>query len=397
MSDLNWKSFVGRSCLIAVVVALFVGRLSAAETLSPVSPADAGLSAEVLQQGVKLFAEAVERDDIRGAVVLVARDGRIALHEAVGWRNKRRESPMLPDTLFRMASNTKAVVATAVLILQEEGKLLVDDEVCKHLPAFDNEQCRGMTIKHLLTHTSGLRIPTLFVQPLLEKSDEHPDAPNLLLEVNRFAEIGPEVAPGRTYKYNNPGYNTLGAIIEVCSQQPLEEFLTDRIYRPLGMHDTSNRPVESKYDRLSVIYARKDEKWTVRLGQNGRTRVPFVRASGGMISTAGDYVRFCQMYLDGGTLDGVRVLSPESVAAATSPQTRSILSPEEAAKNADFYGFGWRVAADGTYSHGGSDGTFAWIDPARRLIVLVFTQSPGGKLPRSEFIELVNSACLETE
>jgi CubicO group peptidase (beta-lactamase class C family) len=191
--------------------------LVANDVLHVGKPADAGMSAEMLQQGLKLFEDAVEKDDIRGAVLLVARNGKIVFHEAVGWRNKETQLPMQPDSLFRMASNTKAFVATAVMMLSEEGKLSPDDLLYKHLSAFDNEKFNEIKIRHLLSHTSGLRIKTLFLEPLMKKSSEFPDAPTLQLEVNLFAGVGPKFPPGTTYSYNNPGYNTLGAVVEVES------------------------------------------------------------------------------------------------------------------------------------------------------------------------------------
>ncbi len=116
-------------------------------------------------------------------------------------------------------------------MLREDGKFSLDDEIGRHLPTFNNEKCQGMTIRRLLNHTSGLRIPGLFLEPLMKKSPQHPDAPNLQLEINRFAEVGPEEKPGGLYSYSSAGYNALGALIEVCSKQPPEMFPTERIYR----------------------------------------------------------------------------------------------------------------------------------------------------------------------
>lgn len=357
------------------------------------APAAAGMSAEKLDQGVALFRTAVEKDEIRNAVVLVSRRGQIVLHEAVGWRNKEKQLPMQRDTLFRMASNTKAVVATGVLMLVQDGCLSLDEPVGAYLPAFDNDKCRHMTVRHLLTHTSGLRIKTLFLEPLMQPSPGFPNAPNLQREVNRFAEIGPQKRPGTTFSYNNPGYNILGALIEVRSSQSLETFLTQRIYAPLGMSDTSNHPLEEKVERMSVVYERKKDKWRIRFAQTTKMRVPFIRASGGMISTAGDFAKFCQLYLNKGHYNGCCLLAPQFVEEATTAQTKSAYSAEELKKRESFYGLGWFVANDGHYSHGGSEGTYAWIDPGRELIGLIFTQSPGGKIPRNEFRKIVNSAC----
>lgn len=386
-----------RGCSLALIL-LSAAPLAAADGLPRAKPADVGVSAEKLRAGLRLFEDAVKRDDIKGAVLLVARDGKIVFHEAVGWRNQQEKLPMRKDTLFRMASNTKAVVATAVLMLADAGKLSVDDPIGKHLPAFNNRKCRAIRIRHLLSHTSGFRIKTLFLEPLMKPSKQHPHAPTLQLEVNRFAAVGPEKKPGTTYSYNNPGYNTLGALVEVVSGQPLETFLTQRIYTPLGMRETTNHPVPARFARMSVVYERvkKTGTWTIRHRQNSAMRVPFVRASGGMVSTAADFARFCQMFLNRGTLDGNRILSRAAVARMTRPQTQQVYPPEQRAKRKTFYGFGWNVSRDGVIAHGGSEGTFAWVDPKRKLIGLIFTQSPGGNVPRAEFMKLVTAACRTT-
>ena len=380
-----WCAFI--YCVLAVDSA------SAGDVLAPGSSAEVGISAEKLDAGVALFREAVERDELRGAVLLVARNGKVVLHEALGWRNKEEKLPMEGDTLFRMASNTKPAVAAAVLMLAEEGKLGLEDEIGKHLPAFDNPRYKGVQIRHLLSHTSGMRISTLFVEPLMKPSAEHPEAPSLQLEVNRFAAIAPEEKPGTTYSYNNPGYNTLGALVEVCSGMPLEEFLTERIYRPLGMVDTTNHPVPEKVKRMSVVYKRNGSSWKILFAQDTATKAPFVRASGGMVSTAADYARFCQMFLGGGEYGDKRLLSEESVALATSPQTEPTGKKNGQGERKNYYGYGWAVREDGIFSHGGSEGTFAWVDPNRGVVGLVLTQSPGVKLLRGEFMEAVAAAC----
>ena len=227
----------------------------------------------------------------------------------------------------------------------------------------------------------------------MEKSAQYPDAPNLVLEVNRFAEVGPAEAVGKTYRYNNPGYNTLGAIIEVVSGEPLEAFLTSRIYQPLAMVDSSNHPPADKLDRMAYVYARKEGQWTVRFKQETRMHTPFTRGSGGMVSTARDYARFCEMYLNQGQLQESQFLTAASVRQGTSPHTRSVYTAEQAQNRGEFYGFGWKVHPDGSFSHSGSEGTFAWVDPNLRIIGLVFTQSPGGDNPRNAFRQIVTDAC----
>ena len=359
------------------------------------TPAEAGMSAGVLAGGVALYEEAIARGDLVGAVLLVAKDGKVVLHEALGWRDRARDIPMEPNTLFRMASNTKPVVATGVAMLVEDGKLAYGDLVREHIPSWDNYRAGFVNIGHLLSHASGLRIPTLFLQPYMQPSAEHPDAPTLLLEAARFGHVGAEVAPGTSYSYNNPGYNTLGALTEMASGMPLDDYLDRELYAPLGMHDSYHHEVDEKMDgkldRMSVVYYERDGEggWMPGWTPGDSPQVPFVRASGGMISTADDYVIFCQMFLNGGVYGGKRFLSEESVELVTSPRIRTNPGSEGPA---GYYGYGWSVSQEGVFSHGGSDGTNAFVDPSRNLIVLVFTQTPRGNNPVSRFREIVNLA-----
>ena len=267
-------------CLCGILL-MNVCELSGGDVLEPGKPADVGMSTERLDGAVGLFEEAVRSDQIRGVVLLVARQGKVVLHEALGWRDKEQRVPMGRDTLIRTASNTKPIVAAAVQMLAEDGKLSLEDEIGRRLPAFANDKYRGVTIRHLLTHTSGLRIPASFLDPLLPKSAQNPDAPNLQLEVGRFADIGPQEPPGSTYRYSSAGYNILAALIEVASQQPLELFLSERIYQPLGVEDASSQPLPENFDRMAVVYQRLNGNWKVRFRRSDPSRTPFARGSGG--------------------------------------------------------------------------------------------------------------------
>jgi len=368
-------------------------------TLSISTPQDVGMDQDILKAGVKLYEKSINEDELKGVVLLVARNGKVVLHEALGWRNKEQKLPMKKDTMFRMASNTKPVIATAISMLVEADKFSFDDNVRKHTPSFDNHRSGFIKIRHLLTHTSGFRINSLFLNPLMEKSEQYPDAPNLQLEVARFGEVGAEEIPGTTYQYSNPGFNTLGALIEIASGQELEAFLKKQIYQPLGMIDSYNHEIAEKLDRklnrMSVVYRKRNEGWRIDWKPGDPPTLPFVRASGGMISTAWDYAIFCQMFLNKGIYNGKRLLKPVTVDLMTSPQTTHIYSKKEREQRDSFYGYGWSVSKDGIFSHGGSDGTFAWIDPNHQIIGLIFTQSPGGKNWRDKFMNLVNESIID--
>ncbi len=392
------------ACCVALVYMLGFACSGWAGDPDLVPPGRVGISADKLNDALASYRQVVDSDEIRGAVLLVARRGQVVLHQPLGWANLETKQPMATDTLFRMASNTKAVVATGVMQLAERGLLELDDPIGKHLPAFDNQRCRKMTIRQLLTHTSGLRIKSLFLSPLRRKSKQYPRAPNLQIEVDRFADVGPAVESGTSFSYNNPGYNTLAALIEVKSGRPVEDFLKRHVYRPLGMRDTTHRPPRKQLDRMAVVYERIKSgdaggaskpgaaRWKVRFDQSGKMRVPFVRGSGGLVSTSSDYLKFCQVFLRMGRAGDKRILRPESVALMTRPQTRSLYSDKQLQARTRFYGLGWVVRDSGVFGHGGSEGTYVYIDPRNDLVVLVLTQSPGGKNPRDEFFEAVVAA-----
>lgn len=380
---------------ILLLLAVSTTAFAADVVLRDGQPQDVRISAEVLEDAVDLVRESVEAEEIHGAVLLVARRGRIVLHEAIGWRNAEDRLPMETETLFKMASNTKPVIATAILQLVENDRLALDDRVGQYIESWRAESVDEVTIRQLLCHTSGLRIPGVFVEPLLTENDV-PHAPSLRAEVDRFAGIGIKAAPGESFSYNNPGYQVLGRLIEVASGQPLKDYLRKAIYEPLGITDSWNHEPDAPGDRMGRVYAWKDGQRTLRWKPEDGPDWPIVRGSGGMISSAQDYATFCQMSLNDGVYNGRRILQAPSIREATRPQTLWAHSPAGLATRASFYGLGWVVGRQGIYSHSGSDGTKAWVDPQRQLIVLMFTQSPGGNNPRDRFFHTVLAACDET-
>jgi len=341
----------------------------------------------------------VDNGTIAGAVTLVARHGEIASIESVGLADIAERRPMQEDSLFWIASMTKPITAVAILMLQDKGKLWVDDPVEKHLPEFKGQwlldsqtngvAClerppRPVTIRHLLTHTSGL--------------DEMP-APRTKSSLAELVVGNSQrplrFPPGDRWSYSNAGINTLGRIVEVVSGEDFADFVETRIFKPLGMRDTTFWPTPAQAKRLAKSYQPKANGKELeevgisfiqgKLGDRSRTPKP----AGGLFSTARDYYRFCQMMLNGGTWNGKRLLSQEGVTAMTRTQTADIKTGFTEGMS---FGFGFAVVKNptgvtqmlspGTFGHGGAYGTQAWIDPKKDMVFLLMIQR--AKLPNAD-------------
>lgn len=327
----------------------------------------------------------VEAREVSGAVTLVATGDRVVHLDATGKADIAKDRPMRPDSIFWIASMTKPVTATAIMILQEEGKLSVDDPVEKHLPEFArlktaDGKAAKVTIRQLLTHTSGLAEAS---------PGEARGVESLAGLIPLFVDKPVQFTPGSKWAYCQSGINTAGRIVEVASGESFVEFLDRRLFGPLGMKDTTFYPTDEQTTRLVTPYE-KTPKGELKAGENyflhgksptSRRRVP--AANGGLFSTALDYARFCQMVLRGGEYDGKRYLKPESVAQMTTLQTGAL---KTGFTEGCGWGLGWCVVrapqgvtamlSPGTFGHGGAYGTQAWIDPkAGRVYVLMVQRS----------------------
>jgi CubicO group peptidase (beta-lactamase class C family) len=339
----------------------------------------------------------VDQKEVAGAVTLVGTRDRVVSLVAVGRRDIAANLPMLPDTLFRIASMTKPVTAIAVMMLADAGKLSVDDPVEKHLPEFRGQMmvtareggtimlkkpARPITLRDVLTHTSGLPGSP---PPGLADPGTRP-AFSLAEGVAAFSQRPLDFEPGRKWAYSNTGFDTLGRVVEVVSGQSYESFLEGRIIGPLGMADTTFDPSPVQLRRSAVAYERVDgELRPVSASKVGPS--PGARYSipaGGLYATAPDLAKLYQMMLRRGTVDGQRLLSESSVDAMTRLQTGDL-----AAGFTDGMGFGlgWGVVrtptgiiamlSPGSYGHGGGIGTQAWIDPKRGRFAILMIQRAG--------------------
>lgn len=334
--------------------------------------------------------EKVAAKEIAGAVTLVVNPQGILHQEAIGWADVAAQRPMKPNTLFWIASMTKPLTGVAILMLQDEGRLKVSDPVAKYLPAFEalrtpSGQPANLTIAHLLTHTSGLGEAS---------GPEAQQARTLADLVPLWLATPTQFDPGTRWRYCQSGINAAGHIVEVLSGLTFDTFLQQRVFDPLGMADTTFYPTDEQRLRLATAYARDAASGTLnpvpaRSDFGSRNRPP--QGNGGLFSTGPDYARFCQMLLQGGTLDGRRYLSPEALRFLITPQTGDLptgfFQNDAFGQHGDKYGWGLgtcvlrtphegvaSMLSPGTYGHGGAWGTQAWIDPVRRVAYLLMVQ-----------------------
>lgn len=395
------------SALLAAFFLLAHAGAAAGQSLPVAAPDALGISAPRLERLTDVLDGYVDRAQLPGGVLLVARGGSVAYHRAFGYRDLESRDAMESDDLFRIASQSKALVSAAVLMLQEEGRLLLSDPVSRYLPEFDSTTVavatdggayqvvparRAITLRDLLTHTAGIGYGTGVARDRWATADiqgwyfGHRDEP-VRETVRRMATLPMDAHPGERFVY---GYATdiLGAVVETVSGLTLDAFLRSQILDPLEMRDTHFYVPDGKAARLATVYSRPRGGPLARAPEGaGMTAqgqyVDGPRASysggAGLVSTAADYARFLQMLLNGGVLDGVRLLAPSSVALMTSDH----IGDRYGVPGVGF-GLGFSVVEDmglrgapgseGEYGWGGAYHSTYWVDPAEQLVVVYLTQ-----------------------
>ena len=390
----------------AVMLAFCVSAAALADALTTQNdPESLGFSTVRLARIGAWYQARVEAGDVSGAVVAIARDGKLASLQAVGFQDRAKTIPMQPDSIFFIASMTKPVTAVAAMILVEDGKLDLDAPVARYLPELGAMQVgvertdpasgtvsivleppkRPMTVRDLLRHTSGLVYPPQFVDApinrLYRKAVWGPDK-TLADFVASLAGLPLAHQPGEVWEYSW-GFDVLGRIVEVASGQSFDQFLESRIFAPLHMVDTSFYVSEAKLGRLVEAPTRRDPAFDVT-----RRR----KLLSGLVSTATDYLRFCQMLLNGGELDGVRIVTPKAVHEMTTnslpPGIRFAVGLTGPTTGSS-WGMGFAVRTDpksstvpgsvGSYGWIGLWGTYFWIDPVEKLIAVQMIQVAEGK------------------
>ena len=334
--------------------------------------------------------ELIAKNEVAGAVTVVITKDKLLHLESTGLADVASKRPMTPDTLFWIASMTKPITGTAILMLQDEGKLNVADPVAKYLPEFANlktpsGQPANLTITQILTHTSGLGEAA---GPAAQNAKTLADLVPLWLAAPMQYE------PGAKWRYTQSGINAAARIVEVVSGLTFDAFLQKRLFDPLGMKHTTFYLTAGDRARLVTAYAKNKDTGMLepvppRPEFGPRDRPP--QGNGGLYSTAPDYARFCRMLLNGGMLDGHRYLSAAAMKFLTTPQTGDLPAGFFQGGTFGDHGknYGWGIAtcilrtphdgvaavlSPGTFGHGGAWGTQAWIDPVKGVAYVLMVQ-----------------------
>jgi len=398
---------------VAAALSLFAASL-AVSFATEISAAE--FDAEKLAGVRKRMQAFVDGKQVSGLVYVVGSSKGVSAYEAIGLRDVASQAPMEKDSLFRIASMTKPLTAVGIMILQEEGKLSVEDPIEKHLPEFKGQLMvaekdgdrvvlakpkRPATIRDLLTHTSGLANFPAGLSDIYSKRN------HTLAEITMaISQLPLQFEPGSKWAYCNSGIDTLGRIIEVKSGKSFEDFMTEQIFKPLGMQDTTFYPTTEQMQRSATLYGVKDgelvEAGFQLIGETERAKHPI--PAGGLYSTGADLAKAYQAMLLGGKLGEARIISDESVKQMTALQTGDIVCGFTPGMG---FGFGWAhtkepqgvhaMMSKGTYGHGGAFGTQGWIDPERDLFLILLFQRTG--LPNGDASDLrkeLQTAVVET-
>ena len=427
--------------IVAIALSLAIAPAVQAQASAPTQAAPRRDAAEPTRLGFSVarlaridsaLEAAVTRGEIVGAVALVIRDGAVAYERAVGWADRESGRRMAASSIFRIASQTKALTSVAVMALVEEGKLGLGDPVGRYIPAYQHTTVatrvdtgraitrarRAITIRDLLTHTAGISYGSdSIVAPLYSARGLGPaagygwytadkDEP-ICTTMERLGELPFVAQPGERWVY---GYGTdiLGCVVERVSGMSLDAVVRARITGPLRMTDTHFFLAPAQRERLATLYANQGDTAVVRAPDGPRGQGHYIEGprrsfsgGAGLLSTARDYGRFLQMLLNGGELDGARVLAPKTVALMTAHQVDTLYTSRGMGFGLGFEtleraGAAGRVESVGTYGWAGAYGSRYWVDPAERMVmVFMIQQLPNRSSLPGRFPMLVYQALVE--
>jgi len=376
-----------------------------------------GFSPERLERITKFFQGEVHKKAIPGATVIVARDGKVVYEQVFGFQDREKNLPMKADTIFRIASMTKPITSVAVMMLAEEGKIDLLAPVATYLPEFKDvkvgvektdagtgkmtlaleEPQRRMTVQDLLRHTSGIvygPFGTSLVHQMYNEANLFDRGQTLAEFVTKLSKLPLAHQPGTVWEYGM-STDVLGRIVEVVSGMPFDQFVAERITKPLGMKDTAFYMTPEQVPRLAELQIdpATGKRPSASAAENfTKEKVKWFSGGGGLVSTAPDYARFCQMMVNGGELNGVRLLSPATIRLMDSDQLppgmprSSLLGVEPKREVGLSFGLGFAVRTDaglnglpgsvGDYFWAGIYGTYFWIDPQTKLFAILMLQVP---------------------
>ena len=406
---------------LAIVVALTTGAALTAASLPVASPDAVGLSKERLQRVHELVERHMKAGEITGAVMLVARKGQVAYVDVAGTMDKEGRRPMRRDTVFRLASMTKPVVGVAVMMMLEEGRLRLGDAVSKYIPEFKDQRVavleeagangkpprfhtvraeRDITIKDLLTHTSGLSSGPMG-QSEARKVRRTP-TDTLATYIPRLGATPLEFQPGSRWMYSpSDGIDVLARVVEIVSGTAMNVFLKQRIFDPLDMPETSHYPTEAQMPRLVTAYRMADEGLVETQNPLSMSSKVYFAGGGGLVSTVDDYSHFAQMLANGGAFKGKQLLSPRTVRLMTSVHVPATLPGRVAGEG---YGLSVRVIenaiagnhriSNGSFGWSGAYGTHFWVDPIEEVVAVMMIQTPIRQM-RPEFENAVMQAIVQ--
>jgi CubicO group peptidase (beta-lactamase class C family) len=406
-----------RAAILSVALAwLAFVSVAVAETLSYAKPEEVGFSSERLGRVTEMLRTNIAAGEIPGAVLVIARHGKIAYFESLGLLDPQTKTPMHKDAIFRIYSMSKPITTVAAMMLFEEARLTLNEPVGKYLPALAKMQVatdnkpdpeadphklalvpadRPISIQDLMRHTSGLTYGFFGdtpVKKLYAEADLGNWAGTNAEFVERMAKLPLSYQPGTTWDYSH-STDVLGRIVEVISGKSLYEFEKEHVLDPLGMKDTSFYVTdEAKHSRIAEPFENDRKIGNGATVGDPRVGGAWESGGGGMVSTAIDYARFLQMLLNGGTLDGERILGPKTVAYMTSDHLGKAVMPGPYYLPGPGYGFGLGFAvrrdpgvspvngSPGEYNWGGAGGTAFWVDPKEQMFVVFMMQSPSQRM-----------------
>ena len=402
--------------------------MTTAQILPSSTPAELGFAPDRIQRLLDVLQDEINRHRLPGCVALISRHGKLALFESLGFQQADTQTPMANDSIFRIYSMTKPIVSVALMMLYEQGKVLLGDPVAKYLPEFANQHVlshadgvdtlhpvhRAATVQDLLRHTSGLTYEFLGVGPVQKQYAKVRIRTDLRDRAN--AEFIPALAamplvaqPGTVWEYSR-STDVVGRLIEVISGQTLGDYLKEKIFEPLGMTSTAFSVPLEHHSKIAEPFAKDPEGAPLMKVFDVRHSVAFESGGGGLASTAMDYARFMQFMLNGGELDGVRLLGPRTVDFMTADHLGTIpINPGgSSALMSPGYGFGLGFAVRtatglahvpgsvGMYYWGGLAGTTFFIDPKEDFFATLMIQAPNQReYYRHLFRDMVYAALVD--